>query len=67
MITLKQLFESKNIIISLRSFDPQDLVTGWEVKYIVDNPDVFNDFYSHHPLTEILTLDDYYLFLLSLK
>ena len=67
MDSLQDLFQSKNIIISLRNYGPQDLGTGWEAKSIVENPDVFNDLYSRFPLTGISSLDDYYLYLLSRK
>ena len=67
MTSFKDLLESKNIMISLHNFGPQDLGTAWEVKAIVENKDIFIDFYSRYPLTEISCLDDYYLYLLSLK
>lgn len=54
-------------MISLRNFGAQDISTGWEVKTIVENQDIFDDLYSRFPLTRILSLDDYYLYLLSLK
>ena len=67
MDSLQDLLQSKSIIISLRIFDPQDLLTGWEVKSIVEDLDVFDDLYSRYPLTGLSSLDDYYLYLLSLK
>lgn len=67
MDSLQDLLRRKNIIISLRNYAPQDLGTGWEVKTIVENPDVFDDLYSQYPLTELSDLDDYYVYLLSLK
>lgn len=67
MDSIQNLLESKKIKISLLNYGPQDLVTGWEVKSIVDNPDVLDDLYSRHPLTSISCLDDYYLYLLSCK
>lgn len=67
MDSLQELLKSKNIIVSLRSFDPQDLVIGWEIKSIIENPDVFEDLYSRYPLTGLSSLDDYYLYLLSHK
>ena len=67
MDSLKDILESKNIMISLRSFDHQDLRTGWEVKLIVENPDIFDVLYSRYPLSGLSNLDDYYLYLLSLK
>lgn len=67
MDSLNTVFENNNIMISLRYYGPQDLATGWEVKSIVENPDIFDDFYSKHPLLSISNIDDYYLYLLSLK
>lgn len=67
MNSLQGLLQSRNIIISLRNYGPQDLGTGWEVKSIVENPDVFDDLYSRYPLTGLSSLDDYYLYLLSCK
>lgn len=67
MDSLQDLLHSKNIIISFHNYGPQDLGTAWEIKSIVENPDVFNDLYSQFPLTGISSLDDYYLYLLSRK
>lgn len=67
MDSLQDLLNSKNIILSLRNYDPKDLWTGWEVESIVENPDLFDDLYSRYPLTELSSLDDYHLYLLSLK
>lgn len=67
MESLRELLKNRNIMISLRNFGAQDLSTGWEVKTIVENQDIFDDLYSCFPLTGILSLNDYYLYLLSLK
>jgi len=67
MDSLQDLLKSRNIIISLRNFGSQDLGTGWEVKSIVENPDVFDDLYSRYPLTGLSSLEDYFLYLLSIK
>lgn len=64
---LKEELENRKIAISLRVFEPSDLATGWEVKAIVENPDIFEDFYSKYPLNQVTSMDDYYLYLLSLK
>lgn len=67
MDSFQDLLRSKNIIISLRNYGPQDLGTGWEVKSIVENPEIFDDLYSRYPLTGLSSMDDYYLYLLSRK
>ena len=67
MDSLQVLLQSKNIMISLRNYGPQDLGTGWEAKSVIENPDVFEDLYSRFPLTGLSSLDDYYLYLLSHK
>ena len=67
MDSLQNVLQSKNIIISLHNYGLQDLATGWEVKSIVENPDVFDDLYSRYPLAGLSNLDDYYLYLLSNK
>ena len=67
MDSLQDLLKRRNIIISLRNFGSQDLGTGWEVKAVVENPDVFDGLYIRYPLTELSSLEDYFLYLLSLK
>lgn len=64
---LLDVIEQRHICISLRIFDPEDLATGWEVKAIIENPDIFEDFFSKYPLQQIECFDDYYLYFLSLK
>ena len=67
MDSLQDFLQSKNIVLSLRKYGSQDLGTAWEVKSIVENPDIFDDLYSRYPLNGLSNLDDYYLYLLSLK
>lgn len=64
---LLDVIEQRHICISLRIFDPEDLATGWDVKAIIENPDIFEDFFSKYPLRRIECFDDYYLYFLSLK
>lgn len=64
---LKEELEKRKITISLRVFDPQDLAIGWEVKSIVENPDIFENFFLKYPLKPIEIFDDYFLYLLALK
>lgn len=58
---------NRNITVDLRVFDPQDLAIGWEVKTIVENPDIFENFFSKYPPKLVECFDDYYLYLLTLK
>ncbi|MBR4744125.1 MAG: hypothetical protein IK082_08050 [Oscillospiraceae bacterium] len=67
MDSLKKTLDRRRIMISLRPFGPQDLGTGWEARSIIENPDIFEDLYSHFPLSGIYNLDDFFLYLLSLK
>lgn len=67
MASLQDELKEKNIAISFRNYGPQDLATGWEVKSIVENPDIFVDLYSRYPITQLTSLDDYCLYLYSLK
>ena len=67
MGSLQDLLKNKNIMLSLRNYGPQDLRTSWEIKSIVENPDVFDNLYSRYPLIKLSNLDDYYLYLFSLK
>lgn len=64
---LQEELKKKNIVISLQVFEPNDLSIGWEVQSIIDNPDIFDNFYSKYPLSHIVKIEDYYLYLLSLK
>lgn len=43
--------KKRDILISLCVFDPADLATGWEVESIIENPDIFEDFYVKYPLS----------------
>lgn len=67
MDSLKQVLENRNIMISLHYYGTQDLATSWEVKTIIENSGFFDDLYPDYPLIEMLSFDDYYLYLLSLK
>ena len=40
MDSLQDFLQSKNIVLSLRKYGSQDLGTAWEVKSIVENPDI---------------------------
>lgn len=67
MHPLIELLKNNHIYISLQKYDHQDLGIGWEVKAIVDNWSLFCDLYTQYPLSGLACLDDYYLYLLSIK
>lgn len=64
---LQEELRDRKIRISLRVFSPNDLATQWEVKAIIENPDIFDNFFEKYPLDEIKNFDDYYLYIMSLK
>ena len=41
MESFRSLLENKNIQLSLYYYGDQDLGTGWEIKTIVDNQEIF--------------------------
>ena len=60
-------FEENNIYISYEYYGIEDLATGWEVKTILDNPQVFDGFFNSFPLDKVEEYDEYCLFLLTRK
>ena len=38
--------KKRKIIISLRPLKPNDLAANWEIKAIIENPDIFDDFFG---------------------
>lgn len=67
MADLLSLLDDNRITISLYDYGKHDLSIGWEVKSIVDNPEIFDDFFEKYPLKGIDSLDDYCLYLLAVK
>lgn len=57
----------KNITLSVHYYGPGDLATGWEIKEIVDNAPFFESFYVNYPLEGIKNINDYIIYLFSLK
>ena len=57
----------KNITLSVHYYGPGDLATGWEIKEIVDNALFFDSFYANYPLEGIEQINDYIIYLFSLK
>ena len=67
MKSFQEQLHDRNIHIATRYYGTNDLATGWEIRGIVDNKDLFSDLYSQYPLKTLDTLDDYILFLFSRK
>ena len=67
MKSFQEQLHDRNIHIATRYYGPNDLATGWEIRGIVDNQDLFSELYSQYPLKTLNTLDDYILFLYSRK
>lgn len=67
MCTIINLLNRKEINLSLYDYGKNDCSIGWEIKTIVDHPELFNSFYKYYPLKTIVSLDDYCLYLLSVK
>lgn len=67
MNNLRTTLIEKDIIISLCIYDVKDYANAWEVKSIIENPDIFEDLYSKYPLNTIDDTEDFFLYLLSLK
>ena len=59
--------KEKNIALSVHYYGPGDLATGWEIKEIVDNAPFFDSFYANYPLEGIENINDYIIYLFSLK
>ena len=67
MESFRSILEKQKIQLSLYYYGVEDLATGWEIKNIVDNKDIFLNKYSELSISHIWTIDDYYLYLLSIK
>ena len=67
METLREFLENNSIRISLQCYDAHNIRFGWDVKAIIEHPEVFADFYSRFPLSSLTNQNDYYLYLLSIK
>lgn len=67
MNSLIETFKKKQINISPMIWEHQDLANAWEIQTIIENPDVFDDFYHKYLIGDIDTIDEYYLYLLTRK
>ena len=55
------------IALSLHYYGTEDLGTNWAIQEIIDHPEFFDSFYTNYPLTKIETMDDFIVYLFSLK
>lgn len=60
-------FKEKNITISLRYYGLADLATGWEIKHIIENRNIFETLYTDKKPSGISNYEDYCFFLLARK
>ena len=67
MESIKTLFEKRNILLSLRHYDPDDFAVNWEFSSIAKNRDLFESLYSTYPLDCVSDTDTYYYYLLTRK
>lgn len=61
------LAQEKKVLFDLRDYGVDDLSTGWVIKEMLENPDIFCDFYENFPLSKITNMEDYCLYLFSLR
>ena len=67
MDNIIELFKENSILITFKYYGSQDIGSGWDIKYIIDNKEVFKDFYNQFPLTSVDSIEEYYIFLLTEK
>ena len=67
MCKILTALSENDITLSLCYYGTEDLATNWEIKEIIDHPEFFESFYTNHPLTKIGTMDDFLVYLFSLK
>lgn len=67
MDSIIEVFKENNIFISVTYYGQGDLATSWEIRIMIEHPEIFNDFYNSFPLTEVSSIDDYFVYMLSLK
>ena len=66
-MSFQEQLKDRHIHLSTRYYGPDDLATGWEIRGIVENQDLFGNLYEQYPLVALDTLDDYFLYLFSRK
>lgn len=67
MCKILDVFRENNISLSPHYYGSGDLATNWEIKEIIDHPLFFESLYINFPLMKIEDIDEYILYLFSLK
>lgn len=67
MESLRELLDKNIITFSLQNFGPNDLASHWEVREILDHPDIFDNLFDNNPLNDITSIDDYFFYFFSVK
>ena len=67
MCKILTALSENDITLSLCYHSTEDLATGWEIKEIIDHPEFFDSFYTNYPLTKVETMNDFIVYLFSLK
>ena len=63
---LEELTE-RGIHLSTEYYGVDDLGTGWEIRGIVENDDLFGSLYEYYPLNSLASFNDFVVYLYSLK
>ncbi len=66
-MTFHEQLKDRHIHFSTRYYGVDDLATGWEIRGIIENQDLFGNLFEQYPLVSLDTLDDYLLYLFSRK
>ena len=64
---LRILFTEKDICLSLRPCDADDISVNWEIDSIVKNRGFFESLYSDYPLTGVYDRDTFWYYFLTEK
>ncbi len=67
MTNIIDYFEKNKIFISFEYYGINDFGTGFDIKTILDNKEVFENFYNAFPLCEVKSIEEYLLYLLTNK
>lgn len=67
MSSIIEALKENNILISVTYYGQDDLATSWEIRTMIEHPIIFNGFYKRFPLTDVSSIDDFFVYMLSLK